>query len=129
MQYSTDQKRALTGFFQNGGMAQYASDEIISALCNKGVLGKSTVYRQLRAMTDAGEIRKFHEGKKIYYQYIGRHDACDMHFHLKCASCRKLIHLECDVTDDLREHIENVHAFQIDMRRTVFYGLCEDCRK
>lgn len=129
MQYSTNQKRALTDFFRSGSKAQYASDEIISGLCENGVLGKSTVYRQLRAMTEAGEIRKFHEGKKIFYQYIGKHDTCDMHFHLKCASCRKLIHLECDAMDTLRAHIENAHAFQIDMRRTVFYGLCEDCRK
>ena len=47
----------------------------------------------------------------------------------KCVSCGKLLHLNCGMSEELLEHIEEVHRFKVDNGATVLYGLCADCRK
>ncbi len=125
--YKTMQYKALRDFFRTGPKEQYSSDEIIEALCADGSLGKSTLYRQLSRMTEQGELRRFHEGKRVLYQYAHQHSGCDEHFHLKCRSCGKLIHLTCDHVSDLARHIASAHGFTLDLRESILYGLCEGC--
>ena len=93
--YKTIQYKSLCDFFERGTKEQYTLDEIIEAVCPGGA-GKSTVYRQLARMTETGELRKFHDGKRILYQYSHISPDCGSHFHLKCISCGRLIHLNCD---------------------------------
>ena len=50
------------------------------------------------------------------------------HFHLKCEKCGTLIHLECHDLEQLSSHLMAEHGFALDPFRTVFYGLCENCR-
>ena len=40
----------------------------------------------------------------------------------------KVIHLECGEMAHLGEHMLADHGFQWDFTRTVFYGICEECR-
>ena len=126
--YKTMQYKALRDFFRTGKKEQYSSDEIIDALCADGALGKSTLYRQLSRMTEQGELRRFHEGKRVLYQYAHQHGGCDEHFHLKCRGCGKLIHLTCDHVSGLAEHIASAHGFTPDLRESVLYGICDGCR-
>ena len=126
--YKTMQYKALRDFFRTGKKEQYSSDEIIDALCADGALGKSTLYRQLSRMTEQGELRRFHEGKRVLYQYAHQHGGCDEHFHLKCRGCGKLIHLKCRTFDRLSAHILEEHGFLSDPGRTTLYGICGDCR-
>jgi Fur family ferric uptake transcriptional regulator len=46
---------------------------------------------------------------------------------LKCEECGALLHLECDLVNEIHRHILDRHTFQIDTTRTVFYGKCESC--
>jgi ABC-type Zn uptake system ZnuABC Zn-binding protein ZnuA len=55
--------------------------------------------------------------------YVG---AC---YHCKCEKCGKLIHLQCDEVENLRKHMMEHHSFEMNPVRTVFYGICSDCRK
>lgn len=127
MTYKTLQYKSLCDFFHSGNKEEYSSEEIISALCSDGTLGKSTVYRQLSKMTEAGELRRFHSGKHVFYQFAHRHSSCDAHFHLKCEGCGKLIHLDCEKMISLVSHIAKEHGFSLDMQQTVLYGKCEKC--
>ncbi|MBQ6704069.1 MAG: transcriptional repressor [Clostridia bacterium] len=126
--YKTMQYKALRDFFREGQKEQYSSEEIIEALCDGGPLGKSTLYRQLGRMTEEGELRRFHQGKRVFYQYAHQHSGCDGHFHLKCLCCGKLIHLACDHVAGIAEHISSAHGFTLDLRESVLYGRCEACR-
>lgn len=126
--YKTIQYKSLCDFFERGTKEQYTSDEIIEAVCPEGV-GKSTVYRQLARMTETGELRKFHDGKRILYQYSHISPDCGSHFHLKCISCGRLIHLNCDRISEFASHMAADHGFTLDMRQTVLYGLCAQCSK
>lgn len=126
--YKTSQHEALLDFFRSGSKEQYSSEEIITALCADGSLGKSTLYRQLSRMTEEGELRRFHEGKRVLYQYAHQHSGCEGHFHLKCQGCGRLIHLSCNQVSGLAQHISSAHGFTLDLKQSVLYGLCEGCR-
>ena len=92
--------------------------------------GKSTVYRLVTELYAEGTLRRFPktEGRGWLYQYHGA-GGCSGHLHLKCVSCGKLLHLNCGMSEELLEHIEEVHRFKVDNGATVLYGLCADCRK
>ena len=49
-------------------------------------------------------------------------------FHCKCEKCGKLIHLHCDEMIEIQSHMMEKHQFMLDPLRTVFYGICEECR-
>ena len=64
------------------------------------------------------------------FEYLGHDEHCHKHicFHCKCEKCGKVIHLECGEMAHLGEHMLADHGFQWDFTRTVFYGICEECR-
>ena len=64
------------------------------------------------------------------FEYVGREshggETC---YHCKCEQCGKLFHLHCGELKGLSAHLLEEHGFQINPMRTVFYGLCEACRR
>ena len=64
------------------------------------------------------------------FEYIGdhgeEHENC---YHCKCEKCGKLIHLQCNEVEILKQHMQQHHDFQMDPHRTVFYGICGECSK
>jgi Fur family ferric uptake transcriptional regulator len=91
-------------------------------------IGQTTIYRHLEKLAADGKIRKYvlNEGKSACYQYAGK-DACHEHFHLTCEKCGSLIHLECNLLDEIQEHLLREHGFQINKLKIVFYGTCGKC--
>lgn len=124
--YKTIQYKSLCDFFERGEKEQYTSEEIATALEQCGV-SRSTVYRQLAKMTEAGELRRFQSGRQTLYQYANATESCGSHFHLKCESCGRLIHLDCESAAEFARHIAAGHGFELDMQRTVLYGVCRRC--
>ena len=37
--------------------------------------------------------------------------------------------IKCDEIECLSRHMTEHHDFQLDPKRTVFYGICNECRK
>ena len=95
-------------------------------------IGQSTVYRQLESLVDEGVVSKqiIDKNSPACFEYIGSesHIHSESCFHCKCEKCGKLIHMHCDELEEMEKHILKDHAFKIDHRRTVFYGVCEDCK-
>ncbi|MCR5509703.1 MAG: transcriptional repressor [Lachnospiraceae bacterium] len=96
-------------------------------------IGQSTVYRQLERLVDEGVLNKYtiDINTPACFEYTGHETNTDgeVCFHCKCESCGRLIHLHCDEISGLKMHLEAEHSFMLDPRRTVFYGLCEDCAR
>jgi Fur family ferric uptake transcriptional regulator len=92
-------------------------------------IGQTTVYRHLERLAAGGKIRKYilRKDKSACYQYLESGAECREHFHLKCETCGRLIHADCDFLDDVEAHLLSRHDFQIDMLKTVFYGTCKEC--
>lgn len=95
-------------------------------------IGITTVYRQLDRMVEQGLVAKYvvDGTSSACFEYLGHDEHCHKHicFHCKCEKCGKVIHLECGEMAHLGEHMLADHGFQWDFTRTVFYGICEECR-
>ena len=128
--YKTKQKQILISFFEQNIDKQYSIKEITDAISKKSI-GISTIYRLINKMSKDGLIRRFRgkDGKSVLYQYIGEHNECKGHFHLKCNECGILIHLNCDYINSFNNHINKHHKFDIDMSETILYGICSNCKK
>ena len=92
-------------------------------------IGTATIYRQLESFVDEGSVRKYilGPGESACYAYAGNPE-CASHFHCKCEICGKLIHLDCDELRAIRAHLLEDHDFSWDIGKTVFYGICGQCR-
>ena len=127
--YNTKQKETLVSFFKENKDSQFSVNEIAEKLCSEFSIGKSTVYRLVKELTNSGIIRSFFDKNTntSLYQFADKHSGCENHFHLKCNRCQKIIHLECEHTQLLKNHITTMHKFNIDTTSSVLYGYCENC--
>ena len=130
--YMTVQRRSLTDFLAEHSDRHFTIDEICSALSTEDSHpGKSTVYRQVKKLMESGEVRRFEsaESRSFVYQYAAGTEHCgdEAHFHLKCARCGRLIHMDCEQLAGVRRHIADEHNFVIGAGHGVIYGECIDC--
>ncbi len=132
--YKTRQREEILAFLKNAEDRHVTAEEVYLHLKEaRSSVGKTTVYRQLEKLVDDGVLNKFITGLNApaCFEYIdpddcGAEQAC---YHLRCEKCGRLIHLHCGEVTELSHHIMEEHGFLIDPRRTVFYGICEDCRQ
>ena len=130
--YNTKHKEELMDFLKTIPGRHVTAGEICSCMKEKGgSIGTATVYRQLEKLVSDGTINKYiiDEGTGACYEYIPDSDHCSTEncYHCKCEECGKLIHMSCGEVTGLADHVREHHGFKIDPRRTVFYGICEDC--
>ena len=90
----------------------------------------TTVYRQLEKFIEEKKViaHSAKDGKKIMYQYIAGQEDCLKHLHIQCVKCSKIIHLDCDESEDFTSHIEKEHGIALDYSKTLLFGLCSECR-
>ncbi len=131
-EYNTEPKRMINDFLKQNSNRHFTVDEIAEAVSSgEQKAGKSTVYRHISKLMQAGVVRRFETPgiKSFVYQYAGENEHCDSHYHLKCVKCGRLIHLECARMDKVKEHILSEHNFIIGFNRAVLYGECAVCAK
>ncbi|MBE6562128.1 MAG: transcriptional repressor [Ruminococcaceae bacterium] len=128
-EYKTDSKKSLLDFMVRHRDRHFTVDEIIKEMKDEGLSpSKSTVYRLVSRLTSDGTLRRFESPDKdrFVYQYASFEHDCEMHFHLKCVSCGKLVHMECEKMSHLREHILSDHGFLIG-GSAMINGVCFEC--
>ncbi len=123
--YNTEGKRRLTDFLRANPETHFTVEDICTSL-NGNLSKRSSVYRNLSELCDDGSVRKFHGQSGFVYQFVGDRD-CSSHFHLKCMRCERLVHLECEMGEELTLHIMSHHGFTVDSGRSILYGLCNEC--
>ena len=132
--YNTKQRSELINYLESVP-GQHVT---ISDMCDyfEGIgsgIGRTTIYRQMERLVDEGIVNKYiiDANSPACFEYIKKeehgHEETDC-FHCKCEKCGKLIHLHCDELRMIKRHLEKHHSFFLDPLRTVFYGVCEDCR-
>lgn len=128
--YRTKQKDLMYKFLKSTqGRHFTAADAIRYFEMGGGELGKTTVYRLLEKLVEAGEIKKYiiDTSSSACFEYTRCGDSCK-NYHLKCKVCGKLIHLDCSHVTTFEDHIMKEHGFEIDRAGTVFIGICADCQ-
>ena len=126
MSYNTKQKEKILELISNINKSFTVKDVYLSL--NKKV-GLTTIYRLVDKLVDDGLISKsIDSNNTTYYQYLGHCDE-DNHFYLKCTNCEKLIHIDCDCINELKNHIFKEHNFMSNKDNIIIEGLCNKCNK
>ncbi len=129
--YATEPRKLILEYIKQTQGRHITADDVLFALSGDGCrIGKATIYRYFEKLTEQGVIRKYApvDGLSACYEYVGESACCKNHYHMKCDVCGSLFHLECHLLDEISEHIDAQHDFKINKFKTVFYGICADCR-
>jgi Fur family ferric uptake transcriptional regulator len=128
--YTTRQGEAILSFLSSCQGAHVTAAQVaeyFNAISEP--IGRTTVYRRLEKLVAEGKARKYiiDESNAACYQYV--EEPQRDRYHLKCEVCGEVFHLLCDLLDGLGEHIYEEHGFRVNELKTVFYGVCANCRK
>ena len=131
--YKTKQMTEILTFLKSVQGRHVTVNEICDFFREKGIsVGTTTIYRHLERMVKEGLAAKYvvDGSSSACFEYLGAEEHCHKTscFHCKCEKCGKLIHLHCEDVVKLEQHLMDSHGFRMDPCRTVFYGICEECR-
>ena len=131
--YRTRQREMLLGYFETIPGVHVTAGDVCAYFRSRGLpIGQSTVYRHLESLVGEGVVKKYavDGSTPACFEYVepDSHADAEICFHCKCEKCGRLIHLRCDELNGMQEHLMKEHRFGLDPVRTVFYGLCEECR-
>ena len=89
----------------------------------------TTVYRYLDKLCAEHVVIKYPDlnSDKAVFQFAGEEKKCTDHLHLKCIRCGKVVHLDCDFMDELKEHPFRDHGFRLQCSGDMLHGICKDC--
>lgn len=132
--YQTRQRRELMAYLEKSLGSHFTAQDVCDHFRGLQIpIGAATVYRRLERLVDEGLVNKYTldgSGAACFEyvpaeSHIAGPDTC---FHCRCEKCGKLIHLHCDELEEIAAHLLKEHAFALNPLRTVFYGVCQDCR-
>lgn len=131
-QYKTRQMNELLSYLKSVQGSHVTVNDICEHFKSEGIsVGTTTIYRQLERMVRQGVVVKYTvDGVgSACFEYVGEQRPHSQPvYHCKCESCGKLIHLQCGEVANLGQHILEHHGFEMNSAKTVFYGICGECR-
>ena len=133
VKYKTRQREELLEYLETVPGVHITVNDVCEYFRRSGrPIGTTTVYRQMERLVDEGILGKYIiDGMTpACFEYMPEHAGEGQHatcFHCKCDRCGKLIHLHCGELEEIQHHLLKEHGFRLNPRRTVFYGLCEEC--
>ncbi len=125
--YMTRQQREVLQCIESCADGASAMELTESLHAQGSRVGLTTVYRHLERLEQQGLVHKVVTDQGARYQFCRSHHAGRDCFLLKCERCGRIEHLDCSHLGELYRHLMEEHHFVINPRRTLFYGLCEDC--
>ncbi len=122
---TTKQRLAISAVFQDESSFMTAQ-QVFDALRDGDVsVGLATVYRNLQAMADDGELDAIRtpEGEMTYRRCSPTH-----HHHLVCSQCGTAVEIEADSTiEQWARNIATDHGFTLTGHDIELYGTCGKC--
>jgi len=101
------------------------TDEVIALVrADLGAVSHQAVYDVLRALTNAGLVRRIQPaGATVRYEPRNG----DNHHHVVCRSCGAIADVDCAVGYTPCLTASEDHGFVIDEAEVVYWGTCPDC--
>jgi len=124
--YKLTPQRRLIADIIHDHPAHLTADEIIAHAQERmpGV-DKSTVYRTLDLLEEAGCVFKSQMGDTVIYHHADE----GHHHHLVCRKCGRTVDCSEDLFAPLERSIARDYGFHVDLHHVVMNGLCEACAK
>jgi Fur family transcriptional regulator, stress-responsive regulator len=101
------------------------TDSIIDAARrDSGDVSHQAVYDVLRALTEAGLVRRIQPTGSVarYEARVG-----DNHHHLVCRVCGAIVDVDCAVGDTPCLTASDGAGYEIDEAEVIYWGRCPDC--
>lgn len=130
-EYQTRCKTSIMDYLVEHKESSFSAFDIYDYLKRRGeVINLATIYRNLDRLTESGVIIKFKsaEDDRCQYQYVEPESDCGHHLHMQCSKCSRIIHLECDMMEELKKSIEESYGFNIECKNSLITGVCKDCK-
>jgi len=116
------QRQITLGALNNLANHPTAEDVYSYVMKTHPTISKATVYRNLAAAAESGEISSI----GIYDGAMRFDHRKDQHFHFVCDACKKLIDVPCF---DLEANLTNLRDLIINKVELTLRGLCVDCQR
>ncbi len=122
----TEPRRILVGHIFDAHK-HFDADELVADLHTASRrVSRSTVYRTLRLLVEAGLLRELRLTNRTVYE----HDyGYPEHDHLHCSGCNTIIEFRNDAVRQLSEAVSLEHGFRPVGHRFVITGLCPTCSR
>ena len=122
---STRQRSAIREVLAQEGRPMTPPEILEKAQCLVPKLGIATVYRNIKAMVDVGEIMAVPlPGDRLYYELA--HKAHEHHHHFRCNQCDRVFDVHgCD--DGFASLVPK--GFEVKSHDLTLYGTCAECAK
>ena len=130
--YNTKARKYILDFLKTRQESTVSAADITDYLNNMGAaVNQATVYRYLNRLSRENLLLRFTDSKtkKSVYRFVDADRGCDGHIHIKCLSCGRLMHLECDFMEDIKKHLYHDHGFLLQCDGSILYGICEECQE
>jgi len=122
----TDPRRVLVRHIYSTHK-HFDADELVRDLHDSGrAISRSTVYRTLRLLVEAGLLRELRLTNRTAYE----HDyGYPNHDHLHCTVCNKVVEFRNDEILQLRDAVSVTHGFRPTGHRFLIEGVCSACNR
>jgi Fur family transcriptional regulator, ferric uptake regulator len=122
----TDQQRDMVRYI----FAQhnhFDADQLVDDMKRAGFrVSRSTIYRTLEKLVDAGLLRSLEVGPRTYYE----HDyGYPQHEHLYCEKCKKMIEFQNPAIEAVIRDVSRQHGFQSAGHTFIIRGVCAECNR
>jgi Fur family ferric uptake transcriptional regulator len=121
----TPQRRLIVDIFHDAAEHLTAEEIIIRVQKKMPGVNKSTIYRTLDILEDAGCVYK----SESLDQSIYHHAEEGHHHHLICRTCGKTLSCHENLFLTLEKSLSEKYGFKASFKHVVITGQCEDCRK
>ena len=131
--YKTKHRDQILKILQEHEREHMTAGQVLDELRARGVsIGVATIYRQLDRLVEEGAVNKYMVDAVTgaCYEFKGEHGAQSAYVHGKCEKCGKVVHIERRTMEAAMQNLSGGgdSGFELDCARTLFYGICRDCR-
>ncbi len=119
-------QRALVLEAVNKLQCHATADEIYETIVKEHPnISRTTVYRNLRLLSEMGEIRKMEiPGGADRFDH-----QCHDHCHVRCEKCGRVFDVDMEYVAGLEENIKDAHGFEFTGYDILFRGICPECKQ
>ena len=126
--YNTKQKELIKRQIEEYQDEFTVKDLFIKLSKKDQTIGQTTVYRVVNNLAKNHILEKSIGTNGTLYYHVVKKCSQSGHCFLKCESCGKLTHTDCDELNMLSKHFKNKHHFEINQNNITIKGICEKCK-
>ena len=105
----------------------FDADELVADLRGAGrEVSRSTVYRTLDLLVEAGLLRELRLTNRTAYEHDYGYPS---HDHMHCTACNRIVEFRNDEIRRIRDAISREHGFRAAGHKFVITGLCSACSR